>query len=299
MARLLSRWIKCLRFSLNISQQDVTSFTLPDSPVEYFIKLRPGTKEFLKEASKKYEMHIYTMGTRNYAQAVAKIIDPDQSYFKERILSRDESGSFVAKSIQRLFPCDQSMVVVVDDRGDVWHWSPNLIKVHPYNFFVGIGDINEPGKPSVPETENGGVVADLSSTSAATPVTLPQQASQLPTTGTTPEGETDPLLEEFLSTATGTPLIGGSLLPPGQTSAIPTSLDTEETVHEETDNELARVRRLLNEIHSSYYKSLLDDGDFHQEPDVRIILPDMRRTILRGVSVVFSGVIPLGTDPTS
>ena len=33
------------------------------------------------------------MGTRNYAEAVAKIIDPDRKLFQNRILSRDESGS--------------------------------------------------------------------------------------------------------------------------------------------------------------------------------------------------------------
>jgi RNA polymerase II subunit A-like phosphatase len=92
---------------------------------------RPGTKEFLNKANELYEMHIYTMGTRNYARAVARALDPDQSLFKDRILSRDDSGSFSFKSIQRLFPCDQSMVVVIDDRGDVWHWSPNLIRIQP------------------------------------------------------------------------------------------------------------------------------------------------------------------------
>lgn len=35
------------------------------------------------------------------------------------------------KSLQRLFPCDTSMVVIIDDRADVWEWSPNLIKVVP------------------------------------------------------------------------------------------------------------------------------------------------------------------------
>jgi RNA polymerase II subunit A-like phosphatase len=120
-------------------KQDVFSFTLPESPTEYHIKLRPGTREFLERVDKDYEMHIYTMGTRNYAHAIAAIIDPDQSYFKERILSRDESGSFVTKSIQRLFPCDQSMVVVVDDRGDVWNWSPNLIKVFPCKWYFSLG----------------------------------------------------------------------------------------------------------------------------------------------------------------
>jgi RNA polymerase II subunit A-like phosphatase len=35
------------------------------------------------------------------------------------------------KSLERLFPVDTSMVVIIDDRSDVWHWSSNLIKVIP------------------------------------------------------------------------------------------------------------------------------------------------------------------------
>lgn len=56
---------------------------------------RPGLNQFLKEVEELYELHIYTMGTRDYAEAVAKEIDPSGSFFKERILSRDESGSKV------------------------------------------------------------------------------------------------------------------------------------------------------------------------------------------------------------
>jgi RNA polymerase II subunit A-like phosphatase len=72
---------------------EVHSFTLPDSPIKYFIKLRPGTLQFLEQLQDKYEMHIYTMGTRNYANAVANVIDPTKKYFQDRILSRDDSGS--------------------------------------------------------------------------------------------------------------------------------------------------------------------------------------------------------------
>lgn len=35
------------------------------------------------------------------------------------------------KSLQRLFPCDTNMVVIIDDRADVWDGSPNLVKVIP------------------------------------------------------------------------------------------------------------------------------------------------------------------------
>lgn len=122
----------------------VEEFVLKDDHrlCTYYIKLRPGLAQFLDIISKMYELHIYTMGTRQYAKKIANIIDRDHKIFGDRILSRDESGSMTAKNLRRLFPVDTKMVVIIDDRGDVWQWSPNLIKVTPYDFFVGIGDIN-------------------------------------------------------------------------------------------------------------------------------------------------------------
>lgn len=38
-------------------------------------------------------MHVYTMGTRSYADAICRAVDPDGKIFGGRILSRDESGS--------------------------------------------------------------------------------------------------------------------------------------------------------------------------------------------------------------
>lgn len=76
--------------------KDVASFRLPDEGPNgntYYVKQRPGLQSFLNSVSRKYEMHVYTMGTRSYAIAVAKIIDPTGKFFGDRILSRDESGS--------------------------------------------------------------------------------------------------------------------------------------------------------------------------------------------------------------
>ena len=136
--------------------KDVRSFVLKDEGPGskggcwYYIKLRPGLTEFLQNVAKLYELHIYTMGTRQYAKNIAEIIDPAHKIFGDRILSRDESGSMTAKNLHRLFPVDTKMVVIIDDRGDVWKWSPNLIKVTPYDFFVGIGDINSSFLPKKP-----------------------------------------------------------------------------------------------------------------------------------------------------
>ena len=140
--------------------KDVRAFQLVDDTpggrgTWYYIKLRPGLKEFLENISKIYELHIYTMGTRAYAKNIAEIIDPDRKIFGDRILSRDESGSLVAKSLQRLFPTDTRMVVIIDDRGDVWGWNANLVKVTQFSFFIGIGDINSsflPKKPKIGST---------------------------------------------------------------------------------------------------------------------------------------------------
>lgn len=140
--------------------KDVQAFQLADDGGRtrrcwYYIKFRPGLSEFLENISKIYELHIYTMGTRAYAENIAKLVDPQRKFFGDRILSRNESGSLDEKSLQRLFPIDTKMVVIIDDRGDIWKYNDNLIKVTPYNFFVGIGDINSaflPKKPGLPSS---------------------------------------------------------------------------------------------------------------------------------------------------
>lgn len=128
--------------------KDVEGFQLADDNVAhvaanwYYVKKRPGLEDFLDNMSQLYEMHIYTMATRAYAQEVARIIDPDRKYFGDRILSRDENGTDKAKSLHRLFPNNPGMVVIIDDRADVWNYSPYLVRVPVFNFFPGAGDIN-------------------------------------------------------------------------------------------------------------------------------------------------------------
>lgn len=36
------------------------------------------------------------------------------------------------------------MVCIIDDRTDVWNYSPNVVQVAPYHFFRHTGDINAP-----------------------------------------------------------------------------------------------------------------------------------------------------------
>ena len=194
--------------------KDVRAFLLKDDGPGnrgcwYYIKLRPGLKDFLENISKIYELHIYTMGTRAYAKNIADIIDPERRIFGDRILSRDESGSSTAKNLQRLFPVDTKMVVIIDDRGDVWKWSPNLIKVTPYDFFVGIGDINSSFLPKKPEPKP-------SQKTAAIVAPKPQDGQAEGATEEVPQPETKGKPGE----ETEIHLAGGSK-PPAASSASP------------------------------------------------------------------------------
>ncbi|VDC08041.1 unnamed protein product [Peniophora sp. CBMAI 1063] len=154
----------------------------------YYVKPRPGLHEFLSSVATKYEMHVYTMGTRAYAEEVCAAIDPDGKFFGGRLLSRDESGSMTQKSLERLFPVDTSMVVIIDDRADVWGWNANLVKVIPYDFFVGIGDINSAFLPKA-DPSSALLTPSTSATATPTPPTTPPPP---PPPSSSPESSPEP-----------------------------------------------------------------------------------------------------------
>nr|3EF0_A Chain A, RNA polymerase II subunit A C-terminal domain phosphatase [Schizosaccharomyces pombe] len=249
--------------------RDVRSFNLQEGPSGYtscyYIKFRPGLAQFLQKISELYELHIYTMGTKAYAKEVAKIIDPTGKLFQDRVLSRDDSGSLAQKSLRRLFPCDTSMVVVIDDRGDVWDWNPNLIKVVPYEFFVGIGDINSnflSGNREALEEQNKERVTALELQKSERPLAKQQNA----------------LLEDE-----GKPTPSHTLL-------------------HNRDHELERLEKVLKDIHAVYYEEENDissrSGN-HKHANVGLIIPKMKQKVLKGCRLLFSGVIPLGVDVLS
>lgn len=136
----------------NVDLSSLSSFNLPSSrggyrfPDTMHLKLRPSLADFLERVAVKFNLHIYTMGSRLYADRVARLIDPDSRFFGGRITSREDfpEGKCNQKSIERLFPCDDSMVLIIDDREDVWisnvnqSYMPNLIRAQPYHFWAGM-----------------------------------------------------------------------------------------------------------------------------------------------------------------
>jgi RNA polymerase II subunit A-like phosphatase len=103
------------------------------------LKVRPGLNNFLNSMKNYFEMYVYTAGTRAYAGMVCQIIDPTGAIFGERIVSRDDTPEHSRqgiKSLLRIFPVNDQMVVVVDDR-DVWEGVGNLLTCKPFHYFRG------------------------------------------------------------------------------------------------------------------------------------------------------------------
>lgn len=121
------------------------------APQRYCIKLRPHLSYFLQECNKLCQLSIYTAGTRKYAEAISKILDPETKLFSGRIVSRsdhpitiDNRGFSVEKSLSKILLGDESYAIILDDREDVWKGSQSeqLLLVRPYKYFLDDPEVN-------------------------------------------------------------------------------------------------------------------------------------------------------------
>lgn len=300
----------------------VKTFQLNDDPpkdrIWYYIKMRPGLEGFLQRISTMYELHVYTMGTRNYAQGVANAVDPDKRYFGNRIISRDENGNLYAKSLQRLFPVSTHMVVIIDDRSDVWPRNrPNLIKVTPFDFFRGIGDINSSFLPkrqdilkSAAKTTTNGVKKALTAPAKSKggdgdEVTkeqieeqkqmLEQQVKERPLQAL--QDKVDREDEEIVNCSSQSADAGSE-------SRSSSPAPQRHQVLFDDDHELAYLEAHLTRLHRTFFAeydakerdaaaAAVDDGEI---PDVGALLDNLKSQVLAGFKVVLSGVLPSGYD---
>jgi FCP1-like phosphatase family protein len=299
------------------------------------MKKRPFLDEFLEKASEFCQMTVYTAGTRRYAEAVARVIDPSRRYFADRIVSRDDVAGIRAdgndKSLERIYPGDASMAVIIDDREDVWRGaqSAQLLLVRPFQHF----------DPRPCEA------AAAAAAAAGAPLTPSDNAvSPLPDAlGTVSRGVTQP----------HAPAPNGSL--PEVVSPIITLCGTQSGqaagrilrvaplytfAHSSGDDQLQRCLQVLTQIHAEYYgdsasaSSSADKGAgfveskesngggsgtggsvssaSHSNPtragttgstgpdggrkSVAGILTELKRRVLAGCTVTFSGLIPTNEE---
>ncbi|CDR96244.1 protein phosphatase family protein, putative [Babesia bigemina] len=126
------------RYEAELESSILITRTLNEQDGRFFVnyyKLRPGVYEFLRNASERYELYLFTMGTRTHAQAALRILDPKGLLFGSRVFSRSETNNSY-KSLCRIFPNYRNLLLILDDSEHIWMNPPGLIKVYPYYYFT-------------------------------------------------------------------------------------------------------------------------------------------------------------------
>lgn len=109
---------------------------------KYIVKLRPHLKYFFNKIKNHFKLKIYTMGSRRYAENIRAFLndilkDLDITIKSEDMVSRDENYDPKFKSISRMVPFCNELVLILDDLYDVWgeNDKKNVILTKPYYYF--------------------------------------------------------------------------------------------------------------------------------------------------------------------
>ncbi|XP_034681265.1 RNA polymerase II C-terminal domain phosphatase-like 4 isoform X4 [Vitis riparia] len=126
------RWYPVMAFHLYVSKGSL--FMLESMPM--LAKLRPFVCIFLKEASKMFEMYVYTMGEQFYALEMVKVLDPRTVYFSSSVISQADSTQRHQKGLDVVLG-PKSAVLILDDTERAWkNHKDNLILMERYHFFA-------------------------------------------------------------------------------------------------------------------------------------------------------------------
>ncbi|KAL1563492.1 protein-serine/threonine phosphatase [Salvia divinorum] len=129
---LINQEILCQSFILDTLK---TSLFRLDG-MHMMTKLRPFVHTFLEEASKLFEMYIYTMGESPYALEMADLLDPGNKYFHSRIIAQGDCTQKYKKGLDIVLG-RESAVLILDDTQVVWKENKeNLILMDRYHFFA-------------------------------------------------------------------------------------------------------------------------------------------------------------------
>ena len=207
------------------------------------MKKRPFLDEFLEKASEFCQMTVYTAGTRRYAEAVARVLDPNRRYFADRIVSRCDVANIRAdgneKSLERIYPGDASMAVIMDDREDVWRGpqSEQLLLVKPFMHF-------DPRPSDAAAAASGATAATADNASSPPPDSLGTAARGVSAAGT--GNGSVPVISS--------PVISLCAAPTGEAAGrIAKVAALYSFEHSSLDDQLRRCLQVLRQIHAQYY----------------------------------------------
>ena len=117
------------------SQPEMAPLLYKFPHMHMWTKIRPGTRRFLELTQTGFDLHVYTMGDREYAAEMAKILDPEGNIFHGRIISSGDSTQRHVKDLDVILGHDVD-ALIVDDTEGVWpRHKDNLVQIPRYVYF--------------------------------------------------------------------------------------------------------------------------------------------------------------------
>lgn len=246
-----------------------------------------------------------TFGSREYADAVVRLLDPSGDLFSGRVISRkDTVHAATAAAASASAPSggggspattkahswlhrslgDHSMVLIVDDTEAVWPGARNLVLIEPYIFWrVGPGFEANNAAGASPLAIVGGQHAPSSVVASLLPPTAPAAAAATPDLPTTTVGP------------------GGA---PASVPPLPAATPAPLWIEEAAPVLQRDILRVLRAVHAEYFAQI-DAAAVAVHPKTNaplplprtdVILTEVMRSILNGTAVLFSGVFPTNVD---
>ncbi|XP_010535247.1 PREDICTED: RNA polymerase II C-terminal domain phosphatase-like 4 [Tarenaya hassleriana] len=103
--------------------------------LDVLVKLRPFVREFLREANEMFTMYVYTHLSPEWAEAALKFLDPQNVYFRHRVITCPDN-TYDMKTLD-LVLAEERGVVIIDNRCRAW-WPEhrrNLRPIASYGYF--------------------------------------------------------------------------------------------------------------------------------------------------------------------
>jgi len=102
-------------------------------------KLRPGIFEFLRGVASRFELYVYTMGAKRYAEEMVRLIDADGTLGlrgADRVIGKEDSTHNQTKSLDVVLGSEE-IVLIIDDSPAVWpRHGEQLLVPRRYHFFA-------------------------------------------------------------------------------------------------------------------------------------------------------------------
>ena len=181
------------------------------------------------------------------------------------------------------------MVTIIDDRSDVWKNAGNLVLVDKYNFFNYTGDVNALSTQStIDTTQHEPNQARSNTLKKRTEEIVAHEKFENVENVSIENNLTTCEIAEFTKNATSTLKFefnhhGSELEKTEETGEYRDMVEWEDS-----DGYLIHLQTILIRIHTAFYKSY--DRHTMTIPHTKMIVPHVRKNILRGKNILFTGV---------